>query len=191
MTNRICKICEKEKDINDFAKDPTCKLGHEHTCKLCRGERRKLVRREEKKVYRNSRWPTISEATQTATCEICGQTFYPTRPSNLICGECQDLVHHTRASLKSLARGADLIVICRKHRASVNCVYCSRSYTEVNYKTIDHIIPISKGGTHDPNNINICCWNCNQSKNNQLLNEWLEHCRSVVLNLDSRLPSSI
>lgn len=38
--------------------------------------------------------------------------------------------------------------------------------------TIDHIIPISKGGTYDYENLQCCCYNCNQIKSNSMENDF-------------------
>ena len=43
------------------------------------------------------------------------------------------------------------------------CVYCG---DEAN--TVDHVIPISKGGTDDPNNLVAACSRCNYSLGNKV-----------------------
>jgi 5-methylcytosine-specific restriction endonuclease McrA len=39
--------------------------------------------------------------------------------------------------------------------------------------TLDHIIPITKGGNHIKDNVVPACGYCNSSKNNKLLEDWL------------------
>ena len=48
------------------------------------------------------------------------------------------------------------------------CVYCAATKD----LTIDHVVPISRGGTNHKDNIKVCCLPCNNSKNNRLLCEW-------------------
>jgi 5-methylcytosine-specific restriction endonuclease McrA len=38
--------------------------------------------------------------------------------------------------------------------------------------TIDHIMPVSRGGTHWPDNIQLLCGSCNNSKHDKTMEEW-------------------
>ena len=53
------------------------------------------------------------------------------------------------------------------------CSYCGNFGTETKDKEnntweIDHIIPVSRGGTNDLHNLTKACQNCNKSKSNQI-----------------------
>ena len=37
---------------------------------------------------------------------------------------------------------------------------------------IDHKLPVTRGGTHWPDNIQLLCQFCNQSKGNKTMDEW-------------------
>ena len=50
------------------------------------------------------------------------------------------------------------------------CVYCGATES-LHY---DHIYPVSKGGTDDPNNLVMACQGCNLSKSDNTLIEWME-----------------
>jgi 5-methylcytosine-specific restriction endonuclease McrA len=52
------------------------------------------------------------------------------------------------------------------------CAYCGITLHGV-YE-IDHVIPLSRGGSNWPDNLMITCPSCNSSKNNYLLDEWKE-----------------
>lgn len=54
------------------------------------------------------------------------------------------------------------------------CAYCRCRLTEDN-ASLDHVVPVSRGGTHRPENLLPACVPCNQVKANRTLDEWLEH----------------
>lgn len=49
------------------------------------------------------------------------------------------------------------------------CAYCEDASERF---TADHVIPLSRGGSNDPENLVCCCLPCNSSKRDQLLSEW-------------------
>lgn len=55
-------------------------------------------------------------------------------------------------------------------RDGFECAYCSSSAGPF---TVDHIIPVSRGGGHDLENLCVACARCNSSKHNRLLSEWI------------------
>lgn len=63
------------------------------------------------------------------------------------------------------------------------CSYCGRQATG-----FDHIIPQSKGGTDEPQNLTPCCKRCNSSKNARDLADFLNN-TSINLDLDSILQN--
>ena len=48
-----------------------------------------------------------------------------------------------------------------------NCFYCGQKATQ-----IDHVIPVSRGGTHSIGNLVGACSRCNQTKSDSLIVEW-------------------
>lgn len=49
------------------------------------------------------------------------------------------------------------------------CVYCGNTKN----LSLDHLIPLSKGGAHSLNNVVIACVSCNCSKNDTNIIRWL------------------
>ena len=49
------------------------------------------------------------------------------------------------------------------------CAYCGRDLSD---KHLDHIVPISRGGTHTMGNLVWACPRCNLSKGDKLISEW-------------------
>lgn len=58
------------------------------------------------------------------------------------------------------------------HQLDNRCYWCGR---EVGKKTstLDHIIPLSRGGLDAPWNLVLCCNRCNHVKDCQTVEEWL------------------
>lgn len=54
-------------------------------------------------------------------------------------------------------------------RDQYTCQMCGVSRTDGAVLEIDHIHPVSKGGTNDPSNLQVLCRECNAGKSNQLL----------------------
>lgn len=50
------------------------------------------------------------------------------------------------------------------------CAYCQLAMAT----EIDHIVPVTKGGTNDRDNLVPACRSCNASKNDKTLTEWME-----------------
>ena len=49
------------------------------------------------------------------------------------------------------------------------CAYCSRPTNE---PTLDHVIPVSKGGAHSDDNAVLACPSCNHCKDDRTPQEW-------------------
>lgn len=53
------------------------------------------------------------------------------------------------------------------------CMYCNNHFDD-NLLTVDHVIPIAKGGTNDDSNLVTCCVTCNTVKNDLSLAEFIK-----------------
>ena len=61
------------------------------------------------------------------------------------------------------------------------CGICGE-FIPLNEFTIDHIIPISKGGTYDYDNLQCCCFKCNQLKSNETPDDFYEKMFIALIN---------
>lgn len=67
-------------------------------------------------------------------------------------------------------------IIAQLKRQKGLCYYCgckmNRTRYAPNSQTIDHVVPLSRGGRNSPDNLVIACLFCNVSKKNKLPHEW-------------------
>jgi hypothetical protein len=67
-----------------------------------------------------------------------------------------------------------------------HCFYCDREFyskdhhKNCGYKTIDHIIPIIRGGRNIPNNMVVACNWCNNQKGNMELVDFLNKVKKIA-----------
>jgi 5-methylcytosine-specific restriction endonuclease McrA len=52
------------------------------------------------------------------------------------------------------------------------CNYCFGLIPNGKVPTIDHVVPLARGGAHSPSNLVAACLSCNVSKGAKLLTEW-------------------
>lgn len=57
-------------------------------------------------------------------------------------------------------------------RQKGKCYYCKAKFGKIYH--VDHVVPLSKGGTNEINNIVLACPTCNMRKAGRLLHEWPE-----------------
>lgn len=55
-----------------------------------------------------------------------------------------------------------------------------------NYYNIDHIIPVSKGGTNKDENLRATCRKCNLSRNNRQIEDYINLYKSMIIDFEKR-----
>ena len=83
------------------------------------------------------------------------------------------------ARRRALARGVVVETVNRDRiirRDNATCYMCGRK-PGLRFIVIDHVIPITRGGSHTEHNMKVACIVCNLRKGNRLLEEcgWLRH----------------
>lgn len=68
-----------------------------------------------------------------------------------------------------------------KLRARGICGYCGKK-VHPNNLTMDHIVPLIRGGKSEHSNIVACCKECNQTKSHMSPAEWKKHLETVLQN---------
>lgn len=91
------------------------------------------------------------------SCNACGRVPAPVKRTNTV-GEYDSFeARERRRSLPPKLRYEIL------HRDGYTCRYCGRKPPEVELE-VDHIEPVSQGGTDDPGNLMTSCRDCNRGK---------------------------
>ena len=66
------------------------------------------------------------------------------------------------------------------NKAKGHCAICGK-FVPCDEYTIDHIIPISKGGTDDESNLQCCCLTCNRMKQDILPEELIKQMSKIMI----------
>jgi len=181
--DKTCKKCLISKPITEFYKNPKVVGGRIHQCKSCVKDRMKIyIQNNVEKLYldRKRRYWADRENALRKSIEWGRQNKDKRR---IIKKRWSDKNQMAKAVMNKNWNANKLGAIGRftleEYKAKLEshgnkCGYCK----EREPYTVDHIIPISRGGSNYIDNIMPCCLQCNGQKRNYLLSEWklLENC---------------
>jgi len=143
---RICNNCSEVKSIEEFQDNPKGLAGKLGTCRVCNAVKSKLYRERNKERLRE------------------GKRQYASRRRAMLKNAPEI---DPSVNLKTLReKGGDL------------CTYCGvlMDFETIEYAphkaSVDHIVPLSRGGAHTFGNTTLACLKCNMSKFNKTLQEW-------------------
>lgn len=113
-------------------------------------------------------------------CEYCGESTESVRQKKrLLCNRCADRDYRrsVKAKIRALHREGDSIspydIFTRDNWTCRICAIATpsrlRGTHEPNAPELDHITPISKGGSHTWMNLQCLCRSCNNNKSNKLI----------------------
>jgi 5-methylcytosine-specific restriction endonuclease McrA len=123
-------------------------------------------------------------------CSICGLAYMPTGSTSTLCGDdCRKVRDRRRWSEKEHRRRAKLV---KAYVAPVNrraiferdswmCGICHEPIDpacdapDLMSASIDHVIPLARGGTHEPANVQAAHWICNVRKRDTMPSPRGEH----------------
>lgn len=79
---------------------------------------------------------------------------------------------------RSIANSLRMYIL---NRDKCKCVVCGKSVQDNVTLNVDHVIPVSRGGTSDMHNLCTLCSDCNNGKSNTLF-EYVIECEKQYLN---------
>jgi 5-methylcytosine-specific restriction endonuclease McrA len=136
-------------------------------------------------------------------CDSCGEQFESTHnilKKKSVCNLCVSSSHKARSSAIRRSRMA-LVKVERVYRKKVwdrdgwKCLMCgiavnlNQDSNSKSYPTIDHIVPVSKGGNHTMDNVMLLCRSCNSVKGNKIVASDVDS-RRLMINCSSLPPPS-
>lgn len=153
---KICQTCGVEKDLSKFSKSSSNKDFHQHKCKDCFASW--YLTNRNKRLLKDKQNYLVNK---DAICKRKRDNYYldPLK-SNL---------KEQKRRAQKLSNGIYKITTKEfKKLKNQNCFYCG-SYNQIE---IDHVLPISRGGTHSVGNLVSACLKCNRSKKDKTIMEW-------------------
>ncbi len=122
---------------------------------------------------------TKEEQLQYIRCSVCGKTFQTNNPVRKFCSpECRkknNLAVRKAWEFKNKAKDESLLTpsdILELKKAS-KCFYCGCELNDSN-RTIDHFIPLCRGGANIKENLVACCFGCNNKKGTKTYEEFMK-----------------
>jgi 5-methylcytosine-specific restriction endonuclease McrA len=195
MTEKLCKRCGKTQSLTEFYRDSKSISGYQYYCKTCyrvigREQYHRNIHKYRAKSRRSARaWYLKNKMPKTRTRMSKEQQTL----RNRIASRKHYYSHHEQEKLRIKvyrALNPDMVRLQEKRRRarkmgaigshtlrewemlkkeySYLCPFCQASEPEIRL-TQDHIIPLSRGGGDDIDNIQPLCFSCNSSKQDKLI----------------------
>jgi len=160
MDTKICTRCKKEKSLDNFYSNVWQKDKKDCWCKQCKKETGEIYRKNNRvvilirsKAYRDKHREYIQNY----------RKLYA-KSKNIQIGQAKarfkrEVLLKSRINDLTLDQWEEI-----KKNQNYKCAYCGKEIQ----LTIDHIVPISKGGNHTQENIQGLCKSCNCKKQNKI-----------------------
>lgn len=169
VPGKVCTGCHRSLPITTFSKHSGIKSGLQPKCKDCvrRQHRAWYLKNRQRKLEQNKAW---DEANREQRALISHQSYVRNRELNFarVRQRREDTpeiraVYLANGKAKAAGVPGRLMVeewIELKRRYCYTCLACGRSEPEIKL-TMDHVIPLSKGGPNTIDNIQPLCVSCN------------------------------
>lgn len=174
-----CNKCGEWKYLDDFPNHRCMKYGKDTTCKECSLQKVSKYYREhleekkeyDKKYYEKNREKILKRAEEDRNNrkeEIRAWfRWYDKIPKRRL--KKNHYNHVRRARMKTEETDITSEYLKELKENTIYCEECGAEMNNISYdpqqKSLDHIIPVSKGGKHMKDNVRYICLSCNFKKN--------------------------
>jgi 5-methylcytosine-specific restriction endonuclease McrA len=176
---RICKVCDEPKPLSEYHKDSGGTDGYRAQCKPCRNGYMQGYYAENIDSRRD--YIRAHVANNLEHVRALDRARYERHKDKRI-ALATEAVHIRRARMMKAEYEPGITDTSLRKIHGDNCRYCGvvmefkrgkRGAIKPTRATIEHIMPISKGGTHTWANTTLACHQCNTSKNAKTVDEWI------------------
>jgi len=154
-----CTLCLQNKPLEAFHTDLSKKDGKTERCSTCRNILSNAYRIDKKAgTWTSKKKPKLTEQQLKANRNAYSRSI-------------NHILVFKNSIQRAKAFGAFVGTFTKreiKKLYSSPCFYCNSFYRI----SIDHVIPLAKGGTHTIGNLVSCCGPCNASKKNNFITVW-------------------
>lgn len=166
MASKVCTKCNVLKRIEEYTIDRSKPMGYKSSCKECFLTARRLT------PEKNRKWALNWSRKNKERKAIVGRAWRSKNAAKL---------NIYRANRRARLMSSETLNISPEDWSHVletwhyHCAYCLFPQELLpGVLTIDHVVPLSRGGLHDIKNVVPACRSCNASKGAKLVSEWLE-----------------
>lgn len=176
---RICKACGEGKPLTEYHADKGGTDGYRAQCKPCRNAYMAGyygANRDARMAYEQDR--RTNNADHLRALDMARYERHKDKRIALA----SDAVRLRRARLLNTEVDSKVTVARLRDIHGDSCCYCGVEMDFArgrrgdgiakNRATLEHVHPLSRGGTHTFDNTKLACHRCNVSKNNKTVGEW-------------------
>lgn len=173
---KSCCRCKSILSLTSFNKDKQNKDGLQRRCRLCNREVNQLdyQKHQQSRLQKDAKYRAENpEKTKKAIKKWAtnnkeklaqsSREWFKKHP------EYSAHLRHNRRAMKLQNGVYKITSIEYKKLYAKECIYCGAK----GKIHLDHVIPISRGGTHSIGNLVPACASCNTSKGKKFITEWL------------------
>lgn len=184
-TEKPCTKCGVVKSYEEFYRRSAARDGYASSCKKCMRDCAVLVRDKRReyrhRYYEMNRTKSHADSRSWALRNMekmrsyARRSYRKHRDVHLLATkrwrtnnpEKARLIYVRRRAVESKAKGSYMLEdwIARVVMFKGKCAYCSRYVVRL---TVDHVVPLSKGGSNNISNIVPACSECNQRKKDKV-----------------------